>query len=224
MEVLMKITNHKDLPAVIVRALEADKYDGPSWADWPRFISGTTLIGPPQIAYYKSKHDKEIEQDASDMIYALQGRAMHSILESGKEDKGLYEYRMSREILGSIVTAQLDQFEDGVLRDYKWTESPYKKVWEEQLNVEVWLLENLGHVVDRLEVVALRRGRFDIFTARLWSPDERAKYVAQRVTLHQNAAYAHTRCTDEEIWGGKRCEKYCLVSRWCTQYLEKKRK
>lgn len=221
----MKITNKKDLPAVIVRALEADKYDGPSWADWPKQISGTTLIGPPQIALLKSIHDKELEQDASDMIYALQGRAMHSILESGKAvGKGLYEYRMTREMFGSLISAQLDQYEDGVLRDYKWTESPYKQVWEEQLNVEVWLLQNLGHVVTKLEVVALRRGRFDIFEARLWTDEQRLSYISNRVTLHQNAAMARTRCTDEEIWGGRRCEKYCLVSRFCQQNLDKKRK
>lgn len=218
----MKITNKKNLPGVIVRALEADKYDGPSWAEWPKKISGTTLIAPPRIAALKQKHDPNIEQDASDMVYALQGRAVHTILEEGAAPGGLYEFRSEREYLGSIVSAKLDAWEEGVLMDYKWTESRPKPVWEEQLNVEVDLLAYQNIEVKQVQVVAFRRGWIEVVPMKLWTPKERDTYIIDRVQKHQLAAKGLPECTDEEIWQGRRCQKYCLVSRFCTQWLEKK--
>lgn len=218
----MKIKNKKNLPAVIIRALEADQYDGPKWSEWPKVISGTTLIGPARIAALKRMFDPEIEQDASDMVYALQGRAMHSILESGAAPGGLYEFRMERDYFGTLISAKLDQWEDGVLRDYKWTESRPKPEWEQQLNVEVELLNHMNVKVDRIEVVAFRRGWIEVVPMKLWTPEVRDAYVMERIAKHLDADFNLPKCTDDETWGTRRCQKYCLVSRFCTQWLEKK--
>lgn len=218
----MKITNKKNLPGVIVRALEADKYDGPTWAMWPNVISCTTLIAPPRIAALKRMHDADISQDASNMLYALQGRALHTILESGAKPGGLYELRMEKDFFGTTVSAQLDAWEDGVLYDYKWTESKPKDIWEEQLNIEVELLEAINVKTTSICVVAFRRGWIEVVPMNLWSADKRDAFIMDRVEKHRVADLELPKCTDEEIWGGRRCQKYCLVAPFCTQWLDKK--
>jgi hypothetical protein len=218
----MKITNKKNLPTVIVRAIESFEYSGPAWADWPQVISNTTLIGPTRIAALKKQHNENIEQDASDMLYALEGQALHAILERGRTPGGLYEFRLEKDYLGSTVSAQLDVWEKGVLSDYKWTLSRPKPEWEQQLNVEVSLLESINVQTKNIQVVALRRGYVEIIPMRLWPDAERDAYIVERVEKHQLAARDLPQCTNDEIWEGRRCQKYCLVSRFCTQWLDKK--
>ena len=220
----MKITNNKGLPGVIVRAAEAIEYSGPKWYDWPKTISGTTLIAPPRIAALKRKHDGEISQDISDMVYALEGTALHKILEMGAKSGGLYEFRCQYIFNGSIVTAQLDAWEDEVLYDYKWTLSRPKPEWEQQLNVESLLLDYMNVKTKEIKVVAFRRGYIEVIPFKLWSPEERDSFIMERVQLHQLAAKELPECTAEETWGLRRCQKYCLVAPFCTQWLDKKQK
>jgi hypothetical protein len=221
----MKITNTTGLPEVIRRAAEAFEYSGPKWQEWPKVISNTTLIGPPRIAALKRMHDGEITQDIKDMMYALEGSALHAILERGRAPGGLYEFRVEKEYQGSIVSAQLDVWEAGVLYDYKWTLSKPKAEWEQQLNVEVELLESINVQTREIKVVAFRRGYVDVIPQRLWSASERDAFITKRVELHQLADMDLPQCSDEETWGGRRCPKYCMVgrdTRFCTQWLDKK--
>lgn len=67
------LTNKKDLPLPIYLAIKNDSYE-------PRGdISTTTLIDSPYIRILKKYNT--YEEDASMMIWALQGQAMHSVLE-----------------------------------------------------------------------------------------------------------------------------------------------
>lgn len=71
----MKITNKYNLPEPIYKACQMDTHR--THGD----ISVTTLIDAPQIRYLKRKHNDVLEQDVSEMLWALQGTAMHAILE-----------------------------------------------------------------------------------------------------------------------------------------------
>ena len=71
----MQLTNKNKLPHPIMEALKYDTYK--VGGD----ISVTTLIDAPQIRILKMRHKDEIVQDASDMLWALMGTAVHHILE-----------------------------------------------------------------------------------------------------------------------------------------------
>lgn len=71
----MKITNVDDLPQIVVEALKNDTYKVGGW------IGVTTLIDAVQIRHLKRKHHHEIEEDASDMLWALLGQCTHAVLE-----------------------------------------------------------------------------------------------------------------------------------------------
>jgi hypothetical protein len=76
---MKRYTNKYDLPETIVRAVSNDTH--PVGGD----ISVTQLIDSPKIRILKKKHKEEIQEDVSDMLYALMGTALHHIIERGDE-------------------------------------------------------------------------------------------------------------------------------------------
>ena len=85
----MKITNNTGLPGAIVEAIKNDEFT-PGRSD----ITVTQLIGPPRIRVLKKQHGSEIIEDASNMIFALMGKAVHGILEKA-EPSAVVEERLS---------------------------------------------------------------------------------------------------------------------------------
>lgn len=71
----MRLTNKHNLPDTIYEAVKADPYRGGGW------ISTTKLIDAPQIRVLSKKYKDELEEDVSDMLWALMGSAIHHILE-----------------------------------------------------------------------------------------------------------------------------------------------
>lgn len=71
----MRITNAEGLPQIVVDALKYDTYKVAG------SISCTTLIDAVQIRQLKKKHYHEITTDASEMLFALLGTAVHNVLE-----------------------------------------------------------------------------------------------------------------------------------------------
>lgn len=69
------ITNQHDLPEVFLEACKVDRHR--VLGD----ISVTQLIDSPQIRLLKKKHNDELEQDVSEMIWMLFGTAVHKVLE-----------------------------------------------------------------------------------------------------------------------------------------------
>ena len=86
----MKLTNKLNLPQPLVDAVKNDSYTKGEKAD----VSVTQLIGPMQQIFLKRKHWDELEEDVSDLIWALLGQTMHTILEradiSAIKEKRLY--------------------------------------------------------------------------------------------------------------------------------------
>ena len=75
----MIITNELNLPAPFVDAATSDhKYT-------PKRYSVTAVMKGVRESILQRRHDAEIEQDASDMVWAIFGTAVHSILEQSQE-------------------------------------------------------------------------------------------------------------------------------------------
>lgn len=70
----MRITNTENMPELLYQALSENR--PPIEGE----IHVTQLIGPPMLDYLKRKHWDNLEQDASERLYALMGQGMHAVL------------------------------------------------------------------------------------------------------------------------------------------------
>jgi hypothetical protein len=226
----MKLTNKFGLPEPIVNAVQNQGYT-PGSSD----ITVTQLIQPPLIRQLRIKHDNEIEEDASDRVWALFGTSVHHLLEMAYKGRtARVEERVYAEVLGWKLGGAFDVLEGSHLSDYKVT-SVYsvsgKIEWERQLNVLRWLLHKNGTEVTKLSITAIFRDwrpreqqknpeypARPILTLpiRMWTLDEAEAYINERIALHQLAE--PPMCNDEERWttpeqwaltkdGGKRATK-----------------
>jgi len=207
----MVITNKFGLPEPIANFARSDKYTKGT-AD----ISVTSLIDSPRINVLRNAHAGEINTDVSELIWALFGTAVHHVLESTDDSENIMvEERLYTELGGWTLSGALDHQEllpDGTVRitDYKvtsaWSIIFGKKEWENQQNVYAWMVENSkggkfsGKKVSSIRICALlrdwqkRKAEFDkeypqspitVVDLPLW--DDREDYVADRLTLHQEA-------------------------------------
>lgn len=224
----MRITNLTRLPEPLVSA--ASRKREPKRGQ----ISVTELINPPQMRALTLRHWAELSEDASDRIWATMGQLMHKLLEEhGREsEEHLIEHTLSLEVEGLTVTGTFDLYRrDGVLTDYKfvsvWTTiGGVKEEWEQQLNLYAELLRRHNHPVKRLEIVAIYRdwsrmraqdssypqSQVCVFEVPLWTAEDAAKFLEERVRLHKQAEEGlFTECTAEERW--ERQTKYALMRR-----------
>ena len=98
----MILTNKFGLPDTIVNVLKR-----PHYSKGDSHISVTELLSPPQIVQLRAKHDAEIEQDASEMVWSLFGTAVHNVLEHGKDDHHIVEERIFTDVDGWRISGQL---------------------------------------------------------------------------------------------------------------------
>jgi len=212
-----KLTNVHNLPAAIIAAIQADPYTGGG------DVSCTRLIDAPQIRVLGGKHKDEITVDASELVFALMGQAIHAVLErAGLKEGGVtVEQRLFAEVNGWAVSGQVDRMHvaDGTLSDFKMT-TVYKQhgsdSWTRQLNVLRWLAHKNGIRLDTLSVVAIFRdwrkteaqrnpdypqAAIQEITVPVWSLEDAEEYITERVYLHQAASRGEeVLCTDEERW------------------------
>ena len=224
----MRITNLTKLPEPLVSAVSQKRE--------PRRgqISVTELISPPQMRALTLKHWAELTEDASDRIWATMGQLMHKLLEEhGRDSEShLIEHTLASEVEGLTVTGTFDLYHrEGVLTDYKfvsvWTTiDGVKREWEQQLNLYAELLRRHEYPVKRLQLVAIYRdwsksraqdsgypkSQVSVFEVPLWSAEEAATFLEERVRLHKRAEEGEfIECTPEERW--ERPTKYALMKR-----------
>lgn len=211
----MKLTNRMSLPEAIVDAVRNDGYTRGD-AD----ISVTQLVAPPQKVALEREYADQITEDASDRIFSLIGQSIHTILERANR-KGVAERRLSAMVEGWKISGAMDLYEeDGVLNDYKTTsawsvKSGVKDEWLAQLNAYAHILRENGHEVRGLRVIAILRdwskmeaartpdypqSQVAVMTVELWPAPIAAKYVRDRVILHQMARQSLPSCTSSERW------------------------
>jgi hypothetical protein len=206
----MKITNKFGMPQPFVDFAINDKYSKGK-AD----ISVTTLIDSPKIRLMKEKHDHEIEVDAVDMVWALFGTAVHSVLENSKQSENIItEERLYSTISGWVLSGAVDRQEikdDQItIVDYKvtsvWSVIYGKPEWENQLNCYAYLVNDKNAFnksnVTNLKICAILRDWSRREAERkpdypqapivfvdipLWDHEKASKYIIDRMALHQEA-------------------------------------
>jgi hypothetical protein len=219
------LTNKHGLPDTIVNVLKR-----PQYSKGDSHVSVTELLSPPQIVQLRAKHDAEIEQDASEMVWSLFGTAVHNVLEHGKDDHHIVEERIFTDVDGWRISGQIDLqevYEDGIaIKDYKvtsaWAVQAEKKDWRDQLNIYAWLVEKAkGVEVKSIQIVAIIRdwNRRDAVNKEgypqapivtvdipIMSWDEREVLVGYRLNLHSEASlsvqigHELPECTAEDMW------------------------
>lgn len=156
----MKFTNNAGLPDAICRAIENDDY---SKGDAKYSVSN--LIQPVQIYHLVKRNMDKIVVDYADEIWKLFGKAVHSILETAKDETNPYlvgEERMYMKIGGIKIGGQPDIINSltGLLEDYKVT-SVWKilkgdyKDWIEQLNMYRLIANHNDVIINRLKIVSI---------------------------------------------------------------------
>lgn len=219
----MKITNKYNLPDPIVEAITNDDYDAGDCD-----ISVTQLISPPQIRNLYLQHDDEIEEDASDRIWALFGQSVHAVLERA-ERTAISEVRLFAQIKGKILSGKFDRLHmrSGTLTDYKVT-SVYavrepKSEWIAQLNVLRWLAHRNGYAnIRELKIAAILRDwnrsglkrdhnypicPFITLDIPMWDDDKTVSYIHKQLDDHFGLIARD--CTEDETWA--RPDKYAVM-------------
>ena len=154
----MLITNKHNLPQAYVDAVKethpvVDKQ-----------YSVTSLLGPVRELLLKRRHYDEIEQDVSDMVWAIFGTAVHKIIEDA-DKTGFAEYELSETIINNyILTGICDLYNEELfaVEDHK-TASVYKIInqdfddWKKQGLMYAWMLRKKGYYVSRLRFHALMK-------------------------------------------------------------------
>jgi hypothetical protein len=221
----MKITNRFDIPQPLYQYALRDGY-----SKGKSDFSVTEIISSPRIQCLRRKHWEEMEQDASDSLWALLGTALHSVAERSQVDNHTTEERLFVEIDGITLSGAIDlQHEkDGVIEitDYKFT-SVYalkntKPEWEQQQNIYAWLVQKVkGKQVSGIRICAILRdwtrreaenslsypqAPIQIVDIPMWDFEFTEKYVRDRVDLHRQAKVSADwgddlpKCSDEDRW------------------------
>lgn len=221
----MKITNKYGLPDTIVNAVKR-----PTYSKGGANLSATEILTSPRIVQLRKKHQAEIEQDVSDMVWSLFGTAIHGVLEHGKDDSHVVEERLHTTLDGWSISGAIDlqTIINGTVKvsDYKttgaWGVMNEKMDWTYQLNIYAWLVERAkGLKVTELEIIAIIRDwskreadrREDYPKApivalpiSLWNMEKTEAFVKDK--LHQHAdAYMSAEigddlplCSSEDMW------------------------
>lgn len=194
--------------------------------------SVTQLIAPPQIDVLRKKYFSEMEKDISEEWWATFGSAIHYILEMGVDHTQTPEERLFLNVNGWTISGAIDlqtPVEGGIrISDYKVTTAypltvtDGKIEWEQQLNMQAYLVEsNKGVKVVDVEIIAIvrdwdrKKAVIDLnypaapvvkVPVRLWSREEQEAYILERVALHQMADMASEtgedlpECSAEDRW------------------------
>ena len=154
----MKITNKMNLPQPFVSAVERE------YTYTPKRYSATSVLKGVREAILQRRHDDEIESDVSEMVWAIFGTAVHSILEGAQETESqIKENKIEVEMPnGYELSGIFDLYDDatGTVTDYK-TASIWKVKfgefddWRQQTLIYCWMLRQIGFDAKRGQIVAM---------------------------------------------------------------------
>lgn len=213
----MIVRNTHGLPRALVdtvtrRVPPEDRREG---AD----ISVTELLGPPRIKQLRDRYYDEIDTDASDMLHALMGTAIHALI--AKTPHSVSSLRLFARWFGFErswnVSGEIDLIEDGILWDFKPLRAAAvfdgpKEEWVQQLNVYRMLAEENGirvfglkacpYIRDFTPVERFRNSKYPIASmismdVPMWSTEKARAFIQYRLQAHEEHM---PMCTMEERW------------------------
>ena len=221
----MKITNLFNLPKPFENIAK-----NPSYSKGKAHISATSLLNSPKIVTLLKKHDDDLTQDVSDMIWSIFGSAVHNVLEKGADEHNIVEQRLTTEVDGWVLSGAIDLQHiepDGInIKDYKttsvWAVMNDKPEWEQQLNIYGYLVaKNKKQPVKSLQIVGLLKDwnkngakrkpeypqkNIALVDIPLWTFEEQEAFVKGRIAKHSAAEFAMETneelpdCTPQEMW------------------------
>jgi len=209
-------------------------------------VSVSELVDPVQISILRRRYDYQSEPE--EMIWALLGKAVHLVIEKGMGKNELGEETLTTSLDGVTVEGTPDLWDETTVTDFKTTsvwsamdQAGPKPEWKTQLNLYAVLLREHGFPIESGQVIVLYRDwRPREQQKYAWYP--RQRLVVMPVTLLTAKAgradllerverwkMARERtddglaedfpCTEEEPWGGGRCESYCPARMVCRQLV-----
>ena len=221
----MIITNQFGLPKPFENIAK-----NPSYSKGKAHISATSLLNSPKIVTLLKKHDDELTQDVSDMIWSIFGSAVHNVLEKGADEHNIVEQRMFAQLDGWHISGAIDLQvidSDGIhIKDYKttstWAVMNDKPEWEQQLNIYAWLVyKNKQVPIKSLQIVAILKDwskreaerkpeypqkNVTVVDIPLWTFEQQEEFIKDRIHKHGAAELAMETdtdlpdCTPEEMW------------------------
>lgn len=219
----MKYLNKHDLPRSIFEALTKETYDGPTTSQTT--ISTTGLSVPPRIRQLLIRYRDVIEQDASDLLWILMGNAVHEVLGRVNKKNRIVEERLEVELGDFKISGKPDLY-DKVLQtveDYKitsvWATKEVKREWEEQINVNAWILRKHNYPIKGGFINAILRDwnrreakrnpeypqiSFKRIPIKIWTLKQQEQFIKDRLELHHTQSKLPDNelllCTPEERW------------------------
>lgn len=213
----MIVRNSHGLPEALVdtvsrRVPPEDRREG---AD----ISVTELLGPPRIKQLRDLYYDKIDIDASDMLHALMGTAIHALI--ARAPHSVSALRLFSSWYGHDrswrVSGEIDLLEGGIIWDFKPIRAAAifdgpKEEWEQQLNVYRMLCEDNGirvlglkacpYVRDYTPVERFRNPRYPqasmvAMDVPMWSVEKARAFIQYRLQAHEEEMPL---CTHDERW------------------------
>ena len=213
----MKVTNKLCLPESLVRAVSYSDYNG-GVCDY----SVTGLLNPPRILALKAKYHDDIEEDASNLIFAAIGSAAHELFRRSSDGLNkIVEKRFFATVDGKILSGQVDlAAEGGMIEDFKissiWAMThDAKESWEQQLNIYRWLCKQNGIEIKALRIICVGRdwskreasrdsnypqAQVVVFNLNVWELAETERFIKERIALHEAAKVTLPECSPEDRW------------------------
>jgi len=253
------MTNDHNLPWWLVKSIQKtmDEYDGGE-----EDYSATALNTPPMIYSLSKKH--EVEEDYSDLLISFDGTALHNQVENTltNEDGVVVEERYFATInvpdspskKKFVVSGKIDLYDETTrtLWDHKKSKM-YKfintdmKDFEQQLNVNRWLMHQNGVEVEYIKIAGFPRD-FDMNGSErnrnypeiafvpchipLWCFEDVEEFIRNSILEKEHALRGRTRsCTQKERWqkdsvyrivkpGATKSTKNCNSHEEALQYVK----
>jgi len=230
----MLVTNKHNLPEPIYRALLGESLGlERKFKFTPKHVGLTKLLMPPQIALLMARHDDEIEEDASDRAWALDGIADHKVLEDTNMWNVIKEVPMSLTLDNWTIYMRLDLYHPFTLYDYKRT-SVWSYIfggrdeWEQQLNCYAYAARcNFALKIDRLRSILRFRDwqknkaktdkkyppiPLHIVDVPIWSDNQSSDFLRNRISIYKKALES----PDEELPPCSREDRWVRDTTWAV--------
>lgn len=238
------LTNRLGLPQQFVDAVE---FIRGQYNKGKADFSATELLQPPRVRRLRQLHAHEITEDVADLLFSFYGSLNHLILErnteNGAEERYFADYD-GNTVSGAIDYQEDGYIYDYKFTTINKALYPDNKEYQKQLNVYADLLKKNGKEVKGLKVILIFRDHKKITEANCGKyPFSSPKYpkdgamtiplrikkhpitenfIKERIAIHKKAETELPACTVDETWFrngySHRCEDYCDVSKWCTQF------
>lgn len=221
------MTNKYETPEIMMDVLRDKPYIRGGAADY----SATSLIQAPQQLQLKKRYKDQLKIDARDKWNIFLGNAVHHEIEKGLAfypEKYMLERKFTDFIMGRKVVAVVDAYDNDkdIIYDHKTCKhfaytDDHKKEWEQQLNINAYLMQEDGFQPEQAKILALTmdwmkgqtkwKGRDEypinpmyLFDIPLWSQADREQFIRDRLALHIESEdlpdHELPECTDDEMW------------------------